>query len=221
MQATEPTTKLPVSEIGLRVSEAAAAYAKAGFAVFPLRPRDKRPLLPRRCTCPAGQNVCGGTGHGVLDATTDLDLVGRWWSAHPSANIGMRVPDELVVIDLDPRNGALETSLESLPETATTWSGRGDGGRHLWFRRPMGPITGAHLPGGWDLKTSTGYVVVPPSIHPVTGRPYRWGTYLDVAAVPEWLEQLLRPVRVRFQVSLSGPASPSSRRRGARRVESC
>jgi hypothetical protein len=42
--------------------------------------------------------------------------------------IGARVPDSLLVIDIDPRNGgsleALTNQVGALPETLTAWSGR-------------------------------------------------------------------------------------------------
>jgi hypothetical protein len=44
-----------------------------------------------------------------------------------------------------------------------------------------------------DIKDHAGYVIVAPSIHPDTGKPY---TFIDgiVAAPPEWLIQLITPV---------------------------
>ncbi len=88
-----------------------------------------------------------------------------------------------------------------LPATLTVVSGRGDGGRHYYFRRPPGELTGTRLGAGIDLKTSSGYssgyVVMPPSIHPDSGRPYvlQDGPRRPVA-MPEWLADLLRPPAV-------------------------
>jgi hypothetical protein len=45
-----------------------------------------------------------------------------------------------------------------------------------------------------DLKTYRGYVVLPPSRHPATGKPYAWTEpVLDPAAPPAWLARLLAP----------------------------
>jgi hypothetical protein len=159
---------------------AALALARRGVAVFPLA--GKVPLIRG--------------GRGVLDATTDLDVVREWWRMAPGANIGARVPDDRIVVDVDPRNGGhvglaqLVTAHGPLPTTLTTWSGRGDGGRHLWWLRPPGRLTSRQLPDGIDLKTSTGYVVVPPSLHPATGQPYRWEKR-EIVAPPQWLTRLL------------------------------
>jgi Bifunctional DNA primase/polymerase, N-terminal len=109
--------------------------------------------------------------------------------------IGAKVPDSAVVIDIDPRNGgsleALETITGTLPDTLTAWSGRNDGGRHLYFKRPAGQLTSSKLPDGIDLKVN-GYCIAPPSIHPVSGEPYRWDHH-ELARPPHALRELLRP----------------------------
>jgi hypothetical protein len=119
--------------------------------------------------------------------------------------IGARVPDALAVIDIDPRNGGSLKRLWEvtgpLPETLTGWSGRNDGGRHLYFLRPEGPLTGARLPDGIDLKTSSGYVIIPPSIHPATGQPYTWETHPIANMTPG----LLRILKAPEQPVLIGP----------------
>jgi Bifunctional DNA primase/polymerase, N-terminal len=79
-----------------------------------------------------------------------------------------------------------------VPETLTTVSGRGDGGMHLFFGRPPGKLSSQRLGPGLDLKTHNGYVVLPPSVHPVSRKTY---TRIDhpVAAPPDWLVELLLP----------------------------
>ena len=160
------------------MGEAALQLAGRGWAVLPLAGKAPR------------------TRRGVHDATTDAVVVAAWWQRWPRANIGARVPAGLLVLDVDPRNGGLATleGWRMLPPTITVWSGRGDGGRHLYFRHPGGPVTGRWLPPGVDLKTHSGYLVVPPSRHPVTGQPYTWGDVGIPATAPEWLVELLRPI---------------------------
>jgi hypothetical protein len=104
--------------------------------------------------------------------------------------------DSMLAVDLDPRKNPncladLEAFTGPLPATLTAWSGRSDGGRHLYFLRPAGPLTSARLPKGIDLKVN-GYCIVPPSIHPATGQPYRWKQH-PVPAIPPKLRELLRP----------------------------
>jgi hypothetical protein len=111
----------------------------------------------------------------------------------------MRVPAELLIIDVDPRRDGLEDlgrlaqHYGPLPRTMISYSGRGDGGRHLWFYHPGGEVTGARLGRGIDLKTRAGYVLVPPSIHPATGAPYVWGVLGVPAELPLRYVELLRP----------------------------
>jgi len=186
--------------------EAALAYAAAGYEVFPLRgklprancpacePRSPcyRPHQARDCTC----ELC----HGLYAATSDPERVARWWQRWPAANIGARVPGSLFVLDIDPRHGGLDrlAQLEAehgaLPPTRVSRSGRGDGGQHRWFLHPGGQVSAARLGPGLDIKTSAGYVLLPPSRHPATGRPYRWAEpTLDAAPAPLWLRRLLAP----------------------------
>jgi hypothetical protein len=161
---------------------AALELARAGWPVFPCHA--KTPL----------------TVHGHLDGTDDEQQVLAWWQRWPSANIGSRVPDSLVVVDIDPRNGGsqsldlLETAHGPLPVTLRSMTG--GGGEHRFFLRPSGPIrNGAHKLGpGLDIKApGKGYVILPPSVHP-SGKPYAWADpATPVAAMPAWLATLLRP----------------------------
>ena len=159
----------------------AVEYAAYGWPVFPLR--GKVPLAGSR---------------GVLDASTDVAVVARWWTHRPYANIGGRIPSVMMMIDIDPRAGGLESLAAliahhgPLPPTLTDLSGRCDGGVHFWFARPPGRLSAKRLGPGIDLKTDTGYAVLPPSIHPDTGRPYV-RIERPVAAPPEWLMKLLAP----------------------------
>jgi hypothetical protein len=143
------------------------------------------------------------TAHGHLDFTTDLEQVARWARRHPAANIGARVPDSLIVIDVDPRAdghltlAALEEAHGCLPATLTVKTGGHPGGRHYYFLRPPGALcNGANKLGrGLDVKLSgRGYTILPPSVHPETGLRYEWvNTEIPAAAMPAWLTSLLRP----------------------------
>lgn len=162
----------------------ALAYAAAGWEVFPLR--GKVPAIPKS----AG-------GNGVLDATCDLDTIAAWWTRFPNANIGGRVPAGVVVVDIDPRSGGDQSWNELEAEhgavdTRTALSGRGDGGRHLYFRHPGGKLRGS-IGTGLDVKTHGGYTVLPPSIHPDSGQRYLWvDMTTPIVSPPSWLAELLR-----------------------------
>lgn len=148
-------------------------------------------LLPLRGKIPV-------TRHGVKDASADPAQVAEWWANGANWNIGARVPGHLVVLDIDPRNGGSLEALAAanggeLSDTLAAWSGRGDGGQHRYYRHPGGRLTQRNLPPGTDVKTESGYCVLPPSIHPDTGHPYRWGDMLEPAPFPPGLLTLVRP----------------------------
>lgn len=179
------------------MSAIAIEYAVNGWAVFPLRGkapayRQIHPEGPERQTC---KGQCGRIGHGLYDATTDGERVAELWSGrYGDCNIGARVPDAMFVLDVDDLNGLaeLQSTYGALPETLTTISGGAAGGRHLYFRRPQGKLSHRRLPKGLEIKTSTGYTVQAPSIHPDTGMRYE-RIDAPVAAPPSWLVALLRP----------------------------
>lgn len=156
----------------------AVELADAGLPVLPIEERGKAPL----------------GGQGKDHATTDAATIQGWFDKWPDANIGVRPPQGFVVLDVDPRNGGDETLAVlqerhgALPDTLT--AATGSGGWHIWFsytglcRGILGP--------GVDIKTNTGYVVAPPSIHECGG-PYQWASDAPTAPAPRWLRPLLAP----------------------------
>lgn len=159
----------------------ALALASAGWEVLPLS--GKVPL----------------TRHGVLDASSNLAVVARWWTSWPSANIGARVPGGLIMFEVDPRKDGSTAALAAywdrhgpFPLTLSVLTGRGDGGRHWYFQKPTFGVTQKRLPEGLEIKTHSGYVVLPPSVHPDTGGRYTWANTTPPAMLPHWLGDLLR-----------------------------
>ena len=152
----------------------AIEYGVNNWPIIPLN--GKLPAIPN--PHPKGsreRQECHGEchlyGHGVHDATIDVTVLASWWGGlYTGCNIGGRVPESMFVLDVDPRNGGLESLAEletahgSLPETLMTLSGRGDGGCHRFFRRPPGRLSCKLLGPGIDLKTSQ------------TSRPHRRGS---------------------------------------------
>jgi putative DNA primase/helicase len=181
---------------------AALAYARRGWAVFPLH----HPVNDR-CSC--GEPDCGNVAkhpryhkadlqHGLKDATTDLEQIRRWWTRWPQANIGVVTGaiSGLVVLDIDPRNGGhlsledLQAEHSKLPHTIESQTG--GGGRHLFFKHPGGKVRSGSdkLGPGLDLKADGGYIVAPPSLH-ASGLQYVWEASsvpggCVLAAVPAW-----------------------------------
>lgn len=188
----------------------AAKYAAAGFSVLPLHS-----VRDGRCTC--GRVDCRTPGkhpltvNGLHDASTEPGRVAAWWRTHPWANVGVRPRAGLVVLDVDPRNGGdggLSELLSAHGDLPTTLTARtGSGGLHIWVRY-SGPVRGRLCPGV-DLKTSSGYLVAPPSLH-ASGERYRWLTRLPIAPAPEWLSRMIGPSRGRVVPRIG--ARPTSAR---------
>jgi hypothetical protein len=185
---------------------AALAYAtRLGWPVFPLQTRGKFPMVPKSA---------GGNGH--LDATTNTNQIEAWWRRWPRANIGIACDERsgLLALDVDPRNGgdeelaALELEHGRLPDTIVGLTG--GGGVHYIFQRPAGLTFRGKLCDGVDVKSS-GYIVVPPSVHP-SGTPYRWEASsrpleTELAELPAWV--LRRIIRLEPEIETTGNAADS------------
>lgn len=157
---------------------AALDWAAQGWPVFPLRANEKTPAIPSAHKGEKGSKCdgrCGRFGHGVLDASTDPEVIRRLFASYPNANIGGAATGR-VIFDFDRQHGA-ETA-DAFPETREHVSGRGNGNTHRIYRvggdlaRLIRP--GAHVLGqGVDVRSTHGsYVVLPPSLHPDTLKPY-------------------------------------------------
>jgi hypothetical protein len=180
--------------------EQAYSYAGLGLQIFPVNPKDKTPLTSQH------------------HATTDLDTIEAWWKQWPDALIGHRISPLHLILDVDPRHGGLDTwkALKAeLPDplflTRVHYSGRLDGGGHIWFQRPADKVTitkldtwakqrgvGKEIPKShrWTcgidiLRHEHRYTILPPSHHPETGRPYYWGEGRGLATEPAPMPQLL------------------------------
>ena len=168
--------------------EAALDYCSRGWPVLPCEPRGKRP---------AGALV----PHGLKDASTDLDVVARWWKAEPEANIGLRTGVAFDVLDVNGDEGMAALAIE-IPFDAPTVDGptvTTGKGAHVYVRgdrarEPSGAPPRCRLAGG-----KGGYVVAPPSVHP-SGAVYVWkcgeddpafGANAPIRPAPAWLLDLL------------------------------
>ena len=196
-----------LSSIALPIVEQALAYARRGFYVLPLV--DKKPLIDG----------------GYKAATNDELIIGRWWGEWPKANIGIAtgVTSGVLVVDVDPRNGGVESfkKLRSLlvaqssDNLGTPVVRTGGGGFHVYYecRVPMRSREFKEDYPGIDILADKKYVVAPPSIHPDTGTPYEWyenRSLEDMALIPipDGLVSLIKGKDIRS--SSSNPNNPKS-----------
>lgn len=190
---------VPPSDGPNPLRDAALAYAKAGWRVFPVHG-----WRNECCTC--GDPSCDNpakhplTAHGLHDATVNEAAIRRWWGQWPDANVAIRAEDIGLVVDVDPRNGG-EESLErilrehgGMPDTVEVLTG--GGGNHFYLRTPH-PVAKGKLPTypGIDIQATGSYVIAPPSLHK-SGRRYEfeassdWTLGQDIGACPAWILQL-------------------------------
>ena len=162
--------------------ETALEYTERGWSIIPLFPRTKKPTL--KSWIPH-QHKCA-----------DRSVVQHWWTKRPQLNIGVvtGAVSNLVVLDVDGEKGRASAKGLHLPPTPTTKTGKGF---HYYYHHPGFAVSNAvELLPGIDLRGDGGYVVAPPSIHPL-GKQYRWAPYLapgevDLAPCPEWLLEQIK-----------------------------
>ena len=127
---------------------AAASYLLKDWKVMPLLPKKKDPhfdLIKKA----------------YLDATNDWELINFWFSIDPRANIGIACkPSNLVVIDIDYRNGGQKQ--EWMNDTYTVKTGDG---LHLYYQADQDMEFRSSAGDGIDIKWK-GYVMAAPSVHP-------------------------------------------------------
>jgi hypothetical protein len=138
--------------------------------------------------------------HGHHDATNDPKELRTMFEGFPEAD-GVAIQCDgiigPIVVDIDGPDGKkklteMEERFGKLPKTLEATSGR-RGRKHLYFE-PDGEdlkrtlnVDGAKL----DILGDGGYVVAPPSIHPKTGKPYRWLNDREPAEVPPTVRKML------------------------------
>jgi predicted transcriptional regulator len=153
------------------VLSAALAYAALGLSVIPLD--GKRPALK--------------SWTHYQQQRADEQTIRAW----TFGNVGIVCGDvsgNLVVFDLDGTAGyaAFAATFPTLAQTYTVASGGGVG-RHVYFYADHLPpsVKAMNTPiGHLEVCADGRQVVAPPSIHPVTGQPYRVEQSLDILHVP-------------------------------------
>lgn len=177
----------------------ALAYAAFGWRVFPVVPGGKRPMY-------AGWQ---------RDATTDRDLIARYWRSDPGPNVGLICGEAFDAFDIEVDH--LQTFREwlrvrdrRLPDTPIARTGRG--GIHILVQ-PFSVagrvlrLDGVHI---GELKAVGGFIVACPSR---TSAVYNWLRSPHEAAVaeaPDWLRALAVGATPRpAAVASTGPISPS------------
>lgn len=199
-------------ETGVKGSqlEKALWYAeKRGWRVLPIHS-----IRNKACTC-GKKGECDKPGkhprwneqdlaHGAKSASTDPDLIRKWWKRWPDANVGIATgagsfdvldvdlpegPDAL--LDLAKGNGGIPDTIEQIT---------GGGGRQIFFQYTGGKLANdVKFAPGLDIRTDGGLVVVPPSRH-ISGNTYEWEASSrpeekQLAPMPGWLIEAIEAAK--------------------------
>lgn len=175
------------------------------------------PVLPLHwptengCSCP--KSDCKQAGkhplyhkddmqHGCHSATTDPEIIRRWWLRWPRANVGIATGTQSFdVLDVDiseAENGNdtlddLQAKHGKLPDTPEQITG--SGGRQILFMHNDSIDNSVRFAPGLDTRSTGGLVVVPSSLH-ASGRRYQWELSsmpgeVPLAAWPSWLVKII------------------------------
>lgn len=174
----------------------ASEYARNGWSVFPCA--GKHPL----------------NANGFKGASVERERVEGWWRSRPTANVAWAVTEGLWALDVDPRHDGDKSLLalqrEHGPLPITLRAQTGSGGEHWIFRVPSG-VTIRQLAGfkpGLDTRLGgRGYLLVAPSIHPETGKRYRWLACIEPVEAPMWLVNLVKAPKVEPRKPYAPPTS--------------
>lgn len=164
--------------------KAATIYANRGWSVIPIEQGTKKARV---------------NWQGYQTWRPNDKLIRDWWMTRwPGDGIGIVCGEisGVVVVDIDnPELAQADiTANGGLPATPTVRTAKG---KHYYFKWP-GFVINGKLPWG-DLKGQGGYVLAPPSIHPVTKQPYEWEVSprdTPLAPLPEWIVKLCRTHRM-------------------------
>ena len=169
--------------------KAALWYARKGLHVFPVT-KDKVPFK--------------GT-HGYKDASVDPEVIKAMWAAakakdeHVNVAIATGKISNLIVVDVDPRNGGTESWKEIVGDnyffTHTVTSG--SGGRHFYFKYDATRKFPNQIAEGVDVLSDKKQVVAPPSENCVGRYDFKYRNNPNLfprfqfADLPPWLDAYL------------------------------
>jgi DNA-binding MarR family transcriptional regulator len=178
--------------------------AEEGWQLYPIYGVDADGV----CACPKGA-TCPNPGkhpttpHGFNDASSDPERIADMFARWPGENVGLKTgrASGTVIIDVDPRNGGMETLGRLQAEHGylppTRLHATGGGGFHYVLGYPEGvkAVPSRTIGPGVEVKADGAGVVLPPSIHASGGR-YEVLINAPLAPLPSWVVEIARELRV-------------------------
>jgi hypothetical protein len=194
-----------------QTTQKAKKYLSWGFIPIPIRPitsyASDIPLASRKAPYGVGWNKTT-----KKDALARIDMA-LYKNMYKPMNVGILCGKEsgVVVLDIDAKGGGMEAWKEitkDRPKIETFTVQTGGGGLHLYFKYiPLRTVRGVRYHGKtlpFDVRSDSGQVLGPGSIHPETHKVYEIIDGYDdkddkpiLSDVPTWLLQTLD-----FSVSL-------------------
>src|SRR5699024_11155950 len=187
----------------------ALGYARLlSFKVFPTHS-----IIQDKCTCNnlncSNKGKHPATRNGVKDATTNAEVITKWWTDRPYLNIAIATGSVsgifVLDIDTDFHKGTGMTGFEALEDLekehgtlpSTPHQITGGGGVHHIFKYVEGIGNKTNLFPSIDIRGDGGYIVVAPSYHE-SGQKYAWEldhlpSMLEIAESPKWLVDAILP----------------------------
>jgi hypothetical protein len=178
--------------------DVALGYGRRGWPVVPLHTIGAMGI----CTC--RRLACDRPGKHprlrdwVAQATTAADVIRRWWTWWPTANVAIATGRGVLVLDVDGTVGA--ESVVALERTHgllfdTPRSLTGGGGVHHFFTVETSVPNKVAVAPGVDIRGDGGCAAMPPSLH-ASGRRYVWDLTAHpdetpLAPAPRWLLELI------------------------------
>lgn len=180
-------------------SDYAIDYVNYGWSILPVKPEEKRPYMTNWLQ--------------YTKTKASKQTVENWFRSLSGAGVGVVTGKISNIVVLDVENDCPTPINEILKKYPTqTISRSGSGGYHLFYQYPT---TVSHVSNrvrifeGADLRADGGFIVLPPTLHPTSGRRYEWvqrgplGAFpmglLDLRAQPTgtnegWITEALRGV---------------------------
>ena len=162
--------------------EIALPLAERGFRVFPLMPKEKRPLP-----------MAGDADH-FDAATTDAGQITSWSAQEPNANVGISSDEIFCFLETDDER-TLKEACADLPSDVwdTARVSARDNRCYYIFRQTMRTKRAGNMTATregrenlFEFKQHRMYVTGPGSIHPKTGKPYG-AAWRPIPAMPDVL----------------------------------
>jgi hypothetical protein len=187
-----------------RTLHTAWSLSEAGWQLYPVYAVDDGGV----CNCSRG-TACTDPGkhpttpHGFNDASSDPERIADMFARWPGDNVGHKSgrASGTVIIDVDPRDGGMETLGRLQAEHGylppTRLHATGGGGFHYVLGYPEGvkELPSRTIGPGVEVKADGAGVVLPPSIH-ASGERYEVLIDAPLAPLPSWVAELVRELRV-------------------------